>query len=410
MYIRNKLAKIKYSPILRHRTCAIIHRPYFLIIIMTYMLISIIINTNQVSASNTFKLNRNGSQGASITQNNFIFTDWTKGDNGVDVYICNRSGKDFSGCKKIISDKDLEHANVIQNEWGSQYFWVFDEGNAAKNAKKWCFDFSGNKVNNSNCGKIPRNEGNNSHVTTPSKQGYTEIQGFFLKGGSGEGQGPNKIYIRKDGEKDTIKTLDVGHDDKELEDVSVDGSTGEIYYTVVDTGSKTLYLDKVTDYVLPIKPGAASSTIGSIGESPSSGSTGQDSDRVKPAKPKTPQDIVHHDSKYDGTVETNFFGTIKENGKGCGIFGTIAYIIDVLTFGVSIVATISIVYSGIIILTAKGSPDRVTKAKRRLMEIVIGLALYAAFYAILGFLLPGGQFSGKECSINHVQDTSDIVT
>ena len=367
---------------------------------MAFALVFTTINASQASADNTFKLKRTNSQGASITQNNFIFTDWSEGDKGVDVYICNRSGKDFSGCKKIISNKDLEHANVIQNEWGSQYFWVFDEGNPANGAKKWCFDFSGKEAKSSkNCGKIPSNNPTNSSVGKLSKQGYTDVQGFFLKGASGIQSGPNKIFIRKNGKLE--KTLDVGHMDKELEDVSVDVSTGEIYYTVVDIGKKTLYLDKVTDYKLPITLGAAGSN---------GGSAGQDSDRVKPAKPKTPQDVVHHDSKYDGTVETNFFGTIKEDNNGCGIYGTIAYIVDVLTFGIGIVATISIVYSGIIILTAKGSPDRVTKAKRRLMEIVIGLALYAAFYAILGFLLPGGQFNGQGCAVVHTQNISDIIT
>ena len=401
MHIRNRMAKVNYSLVSYRHSHSTIHYFYSLIMLMAFALVFTTINASHASASNTFKLKRTNSQGASITQNNFIFTDWSEGDNGVDVYICNRSGKDFSGCKKIISNKDLEHANVIQNEWGSQYFWVFDEGNPKNGAKKWCFDFSGKEAKKSNCGSIPNNNDKNSYVTTPSRQGYTAVQGYFLKGGSGVQSGPNKIFVRKDGKKDTIKTLDVGHKDKELEDVSVDVSTGEIYYTVVDIGKKTLYLDKVTDYKLPITLGAAGSN---------GGSAGQDSDRVKPAKPKTPQDVVHHDSKYDGPVETNFFGTIKEDGKGCGIYGTIAYIVDVLTFGIGIVATISIVYSGIIILTAKGSPDRVTKAKRRLMEIVIGLALYAAFYAILGFLLPGGQFNGQGCAIVHTQNISDIIT
>jgi hypothetical protein len=40
-------------------------------------------------------------------------------------------------------------------------------------------------------------------------------------------------------------------------------------------------------------------------------------------------------------------------------------------------------------LTAKGNEEQVKKAKRRIAEIVLGLAAYVTVYALLSWLLPG---------------------
>lgn len=101
----------------------------------------------------------------------------------------------------------------------------------------------------------------------------------------------------------------------------------------------------------------------------------------------------------DNTVETIFFGEVKDDGKGCGVFIILDYVIDVLSFGIGIAAAIGITISGITYLTAKGDETKTTKAKRRIFEIVIGLAAYAILWALLSFLLPGGAFNqSSECN------------
>ncbi len=74
------------------------------------------------------------------------------------------------------------------------------------------------------------------------------------------------------------------------------------------------------------------------------------------------------------------------------------YIIDILTFGIAVAATIGVVLSGITYLTAKDNEQQTTKAKRRIYEIVIGLVAYAALYAALKFLLPGGFNPNQTCA------------
>ena len=92
----------------------------------------------------------------------------------------------------------------------------------------------------------------------------------------------------------------------------------------------------------------------------------------------------------DGSVNTTFFGNIKDEGDGCGVYLILNYIIDFLAFGVGIAAVIGITVSGITYMTAGGNMNKTIKAKRRIYEIVIGLIVYLTLWSILSFILPGG--------------------
>lgn len=86
----------------------------------------------------------------------------------------------------------------------------------------------------------------------------------------------------------------------------------------------------------------------------------------------------------------------KENAnilKDCasredGIMCILELVIEIMSIGVGILGVIGISVSGIQYLTAGGSEEKTRKAKRRLLEIVIGLAVYAVVYALLKWLLP----------------------
>ena len=88
----------------------------------------------------------------------------------------------------------------------------------------------------------------------------------------------------------------------------------------------------------------------------------------------------------EGSVSTAIIG----NG-GCyseGIYGILGLGIDILTLLIGAASVIGLIISGIQYATASGEPATVTKAKRRIIEIVIGIALYGLFYAIMRFLIP----------------------
>lgn len=92
----------------------------------------------------------------------------------------------------------------------------------------------------------------------------------------------------------------------------------------------------------------------------------------------------------DGTVQTTYFGPIQDPGEGCGVYMILNFAMQILSFGVVIAAAIGITISGITYMSAASNANQVVKAKRRIYEIVIGLAAYAVMWTFINFLLPGG--------------------
>ena len=88
----------------------------------------------------------------------------------------------------------------------------------------------------------------------------------------------------------------------------------------------------------------------------------------------------------DNCVDTIFFG--QQCGQE-GMTNALGVAVDIMSGLIVFVAIIAITICGIQYLTASGNEEQLRKAKRRIFEIVIGLAIYALVYAILKFVLPG---------------------
>ena len=101
---------------------------------------------------------------------------------------------------------------------------------------------------------------------------------------------------------------------------------------------------------------------------------------------------------------------------GQSIFALLHLVIEIMTIGVGILGVIGISVTGIQYLTAGGSEEKTRKAKRRMFEIIIGLAVYATFFVIMqwitpNFEIPEGSFvdgSGGE-SESSFEITSRII-
>lgn len=95
---------------------------------------------------------------------------------------------------------------------------------------------------------------------------------------------------------------------------------------------------------------------------------------------------VFADSACDG-VKTAVLGEGNcYSGGADGIVQLLSEIVDILTVGVGILAVIGITVVGIQYLTASGNEEKTRKAKRRILEIVIGLVVYVLIYGILKWL------------------------
>lgn len=76
-------------------------------------------------------------------------------------------------------------------------------------------------------------------------------------------------------------------------------------------------------------------------------------------------------------------------GHGESIVGILNLVVDIMTIGVGILGVIGIIIVGIQYLTSAGNEEKTRKAKRRMFEIVIGIAAYVIIYSLLNWLVPG---------------------
>ena len=65
-------------------------------------------------------------------------------------------------------------------------------------------------------------------------------------------------------------------------------------------------------------------------------------------------------------------------------------ILNLLIYGIGAAAVIGVVIAGIQYMTARDSAQQVAKAKAKLIEIIIGLVIWALMYLLLNWLIPGG--------------------
>lgn len=77
-----------------------------------------------------------------------------------------------------------------------------------------------------------------------------------------------------------------------------------------------------------------------------------------------------------------------DNGGGSSIVDVLMLVINIMSIIIGILAAIGIAVTGIQYLTAGGNEEKTRKAKRRLFEIVIGVAAYVLLYVFLNWLIP----------------------
>lgn len=103
----------------------------------------------------------------------------------------------------------------------------------------------------------------------------------------------------------------------------------------------------------------------------------------------------------DGTVPVSVIGAddmieqgtegercLKDDGNGSSVMHILELVVDIMTIGVGILGVVGISIVGVQYLTAGGNEEKTRKAKRRMFEIIIGLAAYAVLYMALKWLLP----------------------
>ncbi|MBR2587287.1 hypothetical protein IKE71_02855 [Candidatus Saccharibacteria bacterium] len=73
-----------------------------------------------------------------------------------------------------------------------------------------------------------------------------------------------------------------------------------------------------------------------------------------------------------------------------GIWGILAMVLNVMIALVGVLGIAGIIIAGIQYITAAGDPAAMTKAKRRIIEVIIGLVSFGLMWTFLQWLIPGG--------------------
>jgi len=113
----------------------------------------------------------------------------------------------------------------------------------------------------------------------------------------------------------------------------------------------------------------------------------------------------------DGTTKTEegastiLFGDANSCYCG-GINSVVRTAVNVLTVGIGLLGTLGIVWSGVVYMSARDDESQVAKAKKRLIQTLIGIAAVGLFDAAVFLLMPGGTASNIPTVVS---STSEIV-
>lgn len=355
------------------------------------------------------------SQGATMTKEYYIWTDWKKSSGPTTIVMCKRSNP--TNCWRS-SQKSYGHASTLWHNWGSDYFLIKE-----KSTVHACWSISKKQEVDKKYCNSSAIKGAGSMNTHSVPQGYTRYGDYFLRS-FGNTPGANYITLYDKNFK-KIKDVKLPNWVNEVEDVMVDGATGSVYFSTLQyvNGKKQIQFHKISDSVFGswIKPGASSSSSGNSPSSgdPSSGgsnsgssntgsSSGGSSDSGSTDSSSSGSSYTYTpaESTYDGKIDTIFFGTIKDDGSGCGVYSILGLVFQILTIGVGILAVLGITIFGINYLTAAGDVAKATKAKHRIFEIILGLAIYAVLYSALNFLIPEFNPEIKTCNSSSTTTSS----
>ena len=115
------------------------------------------------------------------------------------------------------------------------------------------------------------------------------------------------------------------------------------------------------------------------------GSSGGNNGSSEKTEPKVQVAPAHEEQC--ATILEAFCKNAETDGQRT-ITDIIKFIVSIMTVGVVVLATVGIIICGYLIMTARGNTEQITKAKKRILEIVIGVAIWVLISVLTALLLP----------------------
>ena len=78
--------------------------------------------------------------------------------------------------------------------------------------------------------------------------------------------------------------------------------------------------------------------------------------------------------------------------QGTGVYELLKFVLKLLTAGIGIVAVGSVVYAGILYVSAGDNQQQVQNAKNNIKNVAIGIVAFGLMFIALNWLIPGGVF------------------
>lgn len=78
-----------------------------------------------------------------------------------------------------------------------------------------------------------------------------------------------------------------------------------------------------------------------------------------------------------------------DNGSSTSLNSAIENIINLILWGVGLIAVVVIIIAGVMFMTAAGDPSKAKKAKDTILYAVVGLVIAILAYAIVNFVVSG---------------------
>ncbi len=90
------------------------------------------------------------------------------------------------------------------------------------------------------------------------------------------------------------------------------------------------------------------------------------------------------------TVETLLFGDLQDDCHGTLLMKVVIIVANFLLSGIIIAGTISIIISGIQIITARDNANQIASGKKRILDTIIGIVAFGLMFVVLNLIIPGG--------------------
>lgn len=94
-----------------------------------------------------------------------------------------------------------------------------------------------------------------------------------------------------------------------------------------------------------------------------------------------------------GGASTSIINCDSGTEGDAAVLNVLGLTVKIFTVAVGVLAVVGIIIAGVQYLTARDSEEQVRKAKKRLVQVIIGIIAYVLLFGIANFLIPGGFFN-----------------